>query len=172
MYTVSGHWDSSSTVKVCVTGGTLIDSGGACAGGSGILSFVRVVWDSSGITSGSLAVTTSLGDTTIAVNIAQPLSSGVMDSLTANQTLDTATTPATLTCPSATGGGCSIAYQYQWQLSYDNVIWQNLSGATSAQLPFSWPLSQTSYYRRVTINTVSNAFGYSNVAMLFVNTTQ
>ncbi len=168
LYTVSGNWDSASTVRFCINGGTLVDSGGTCAGGAGILSFVRVSWDSGGISSGSVAVTTSLGNDTIAVTIAQPLVVGQIDSAVLNQSLDTATTPATLTCSVTSGGGCSISFQYQWQQSPDNVVWQDISGATSAQLNFSGPLSQTSYYRRVATNTASNAFGYSNVATLTI----
>jgi hypothetical protein len=168
LYTVSGNWNSASTVRFCVSGGALVDSGGTCAGGAGILSFVRVIWDSGGVSSGSVAVTTSLGNDTIAVKIAQPLVVGQIDSAVLNQTLDTLATPGTLTCSTSAGGGCTVSFQYQWQQSYDNVIWQDISGATLAQLSFSGPLSQTTYYRRVTTNTVSNAFGYSNVATLSI----
>jgi hypothetical protein len=166
LYTVSGSWDSTSTVRFCVSGGTLVDSGGTCAGGAGILSFVRVSWDSGGVSSGSVAVTSSLGNDTISVTIAPPLLVGQIDSAVLNQSLDTLTTPNTLTCSNPTGGGCTVSFQYQWQQSFDNVIWQDISGATSAQLSFSGPLYQTTYYRRVTTNTVSNAFGYSNVATI------
>lgn len=168
LYTVSGNWDSASTVRFCISGGTLVDSGGTCAGGAGILSFVRVSWDSGGVSSGSVAVTTSLGNDTIAVTIAPPLVVGQIDSAVLNQSLDTLTTPGTLTCSTSTGGGCTVSFQYQWQQSYDNVIWQDISGATSAQLSFSGPLSQTTYYRRVTNNAVSNAFGYSNVVTISI----
>ena len=168
LYAVSATWDSGATVRFCLNGGTLVDSGGTCAGGYGILSFVRVTWDSGGQTSGSVSVTTSLGNDSISVTIAQPLSPGQIDSGVLNQNLDTATTPATLTCSTPSGGGCSISYQYQWQQSFDNVIWQNVSGGVSASLSFSGPLSQTNYFRRLTTNAVSNAFGYSNVATLSI----
>jgi hypothetical protein len=170
LYVVSAKWDSAWTARFCITGGTLVDSGGTCAGGSGILSFVRVTWDSGGQTSGSVAVTTSLGNESIAVTIARPLNPGQIDSGVLNQSPDTATTPASLSGSAPAGGGCSLAYQYQWQQSYDNVIWRNLNGATSAKLTFSAPINQTAYYRRVTTNTVSNAFGYSNVATLSLPT--
>jgi hypothetical protein len=98
--------------------------------------------------------------------IAPPLIVGQIDSSVLNQSLDTLTTPTTLTCSTPSGGGCTVSFQFQWQQSFDNVIWQNITGATSAQLGFSGPLIQTSYYRRVTTNSVSNAFGYSNVATL------
>jgi hypothetical protein len=168
LYTVSATWDSAATVRFCITGGMLVDSGGSCAGGSGILSFVRVAWDSGGQTAGSVTVTTSQGNDSISVTIAQPLVPGQIDSGILNQALDTVTTPATLTCSVDAGGGCSVTYQYQWQQSYDNVIWQDINGGSSAQLGFSGPLSQTTYYRRLTTNTVSNAFAYSNVATLSI----
>ena len=166
LYNISGQWQAGSTVQVCITGGILVDSGQACAGGSGILSFVRVAWDSGGITSGAVAVTTTQGNNTIAVTIAQALTPGQIDSAAVNQTLDSLTTPSTLTCSAPGGGGCSISYQYQWQQSFDNVIWRDMDSATSAQLSFSGPLSQTTYYRRIVTNVVSNAFGYSNVATI------
>jgi hypothetical protein len=168
LYTVSAAWDSAATVRFCITGGTLVDSGGACAGGSGILSFVRVAWDSGGQASGSVTVTTSMGNDSISVTIAQPLSPGQIDSGVLNQSLDTVTMPTALTCAAPSGGGCSFAYQYQWQQSFDNVIWQDINGGTAAQLDFSGTLSQTTYYRRLTTNSVSNAFGYSNVATLSI----
>ena len=168
LYAVSGKWDSTSTVRFCVTGGTLVDSGGTCAGGYGILSFVQVSWDSGGQRSGSVVVTTPQGNDSISVVISQPLSQGMIDTGVLNQSLDTATTPAALTCAAPTGGGCSIAYSYQWQQSSDNVIWRDIDGATSTQLGFSGPLSQTTYYRRLATNTISNAFGYSNVATISI----
>ena len=166
LYNIIGQWQAGSTVRVCVTGGTLVDSGSNCAGGGGIVSFVRVGWDSNAISPGSLAVTTSLGNDTIAVMIAQPLITGQIDSGVVNQALDTVTTPATLTCSTPAGGGCTLSFQYQWQQSFDNVVWQDIGDATSVQLSFSGPLFQTTYYRRLTTNTVSNAFGYSNVATI------
>jgi len=169
LYTVSGSLSSAATVRFCITGGTLVDSGGTCVGGRNILSFVRVAWNPGSQPSASLAATTSLGNKTIPVTIAQPMSPGMIDSAVLYQILDTATTPATLTCSAPLGGGCSFSYQFQWQQSFDNVIWQDTSGATSAQLSFTGPLSKTTYFRRVTTNAVSNAYGLSNVATLWVN---
>src|SRR5579862_4418932 len=61
LYNITGQWLPGSTVRVCVTGGTLVDSGAACAGGGGVLSFVRVQWDTGAPASGTIAVTSSLG---------------------------------------------------------------------------------------------------------------
>jgi hypothetical protein len=167
VYYITGPWDSASTVRVCVSAGMLVDSGSNCAGGGGILSFVRVVWDSSA--QGSIAVTSSVGNISLSVNITRPLSGGQVGSAVAWQTLDTLTTPATLTVSVPTGGACQPAYVYQWQQSTDNLTWVNIAGATSAQFSFSGPVNYNSYFRRVVTDNAANVMAYSNVAVVFVN---
>jgi len=167
-YNIVGQWQPGSTVRVCVTGGTLVDSGATCAGGNGILSFVRVRWDSGGQTTGTIAVTSSLGNISLSVSLTTPLSGGQINSSIANQSLDTSATPATLTAPSPTGGACQPAYVYQWQQSADNVVWVNVAGATGAQLSFLGPLAHTGYFRRLVTDNAANIQAYSNVAVILV----
>jgi hypothetical protein len=167
-YNIVGQWQPGSTVRVCVTGGTLVDSGATCAGGNGILSFVRVRWDSGGQTTGTIAVTSSLGNISLSVSLTTPLSGGQINSSIANQSLDTSATPATLTAPSPTGGACQPAYVYQWQQSADNVVWVNVAGATGAQLSFPGPLTHTGYFRRLVTDNAANIQAYSNVAVILV----
>jgi hypothetical protein len=169
LYNITGGWQPGSTVRVCVTGGTLIDSGATCAGGSGILSFVRVQWDTGAQTSGTIAVTSSLGNTSLSVSLTRPLSGGQIANSLASQTLDTLTTPATLTVSAPTGGACQPAYTYQWQQSADNVVWFNVTGATSAQFSFAGPLTYNGYFRRLVTDNASNVLAYSNVAVILVN---
>jgi hypothetical protein len=169
IYNITGTWQPGSTVRVCVTSGTLVDSGATCAGGGGILSFVRVQWDSGGQTSGSIAVTSSLGNTSLSVSLTKRLCGGRIDSSVAYQPLDTLTTPATLTVSAPSGGACQPSYAYQWQQSADNLIWMNVSGATTAQFSFSGPLSFNGYFRRVVTDNASNVLAYSNVAVIFLN---
>jgi hypothetical protein len=171
IYNIVGQWQAGSTVRVCVTGGTLVDSGATCAGGSGILSFVRVQWDSGGQTSGSIAVTSSLGNTSLSVSLTKRLCGGRIDSSVAYQPLDTLTTPAVLTVSAPSGGACQPAYAYQWQQSADNVVWVNIAGATSAQFSFPGPLSYNGYFRRVVTDNAANVMAYSNVAVIFLNRT-
>ena len=168
IYYITGPWDSASTVRVCVTGGALVDSGATCAGGNGILSFVRVRWDSTGQTSGTVAVTSSLGNASLSVSLTTPLSGGQIGSSVASQSLDTSATPATLTAASPTGGACQPAYVYQWQQSADNVVWVNVAGATGAQLSFLGPLAHTGYFRRLVTDNAANIQAYSNVAVILV----
>jgi hypothetical protein len=169
LYNITAQWQPGSTVRVCVTGGTLVDSGATCAGGNGILSFVRVRWDSGGQSTGTVAVTSSLGNTSLSVSLTTPLSGGQIDSSVAYQSLDTLTTPATLTVSAATGGACQPAYGYQWQQSADNLHWSVVPGATGAQFSFSGPLTQTGYFRRVVTDNAGNMVVYSNVAVIIVN---
>jgi hypothetical protein len=169
LYNITGQWQPGSTLRVCVTGGTLVDSGATCAGGGGILSFVRVQWDSGGQTSGSVAVTSSLGNTSLSVSLTKRLCGGRIDSTVAYQPLDTLTTPATLTVSAPTGGACQPAYAYQWQQSADNVVWVNVAGAISAQFSFTGPLSYNGYFRRVVTDNAANVLAYSNVAVIFLN---
>jgi hypothetical protein len=168
-YNIIGQWQPGSTVRVCVTSGTLVDSGATCADGSGILSFVRIQWDSGGQTSGSIAVTSSLGNTSLSVSLTKRLCGGRIDSAVAYQPLDTLTTPATLTVSAPTGGACQPSYAYQWQQSADNLVWTNVAGATSAQYSFSGPLSYNGYFRRVVTDNASNVLAYSNAAVIFLN---
>ncbi|MFD2603135.1 Ig-like domain-containing protein [Flavobacterium suzhouense] len=71
--------------------------------------------------------------------------------------------PALLTSSSAGTGGTS----YQWQESYDNSYWANITGATSAT--FQPPaLSSTRYYRRLYMNN-GCASAPSNVVLITVN---
>lgn len=169
LYNIVGQWQPGSTVRVCVTGGTLVDSGATCAGGNSILSFVRVVWDSGGQGSETIAVTSSLGNTSLSVSLTKPLSGGLVDSSVASQSLDTPATPATLTVSAPTGGACQPAYAYQWQQSADNLVWVNIAGATGAQLSFSGPVTQTGYFRRLVTDNAANVQAYSNVAVILVN---
>ena len=170
LYNINGQWQPGSKVRVCLTGGRLVDSASTCAGGSGILSFVRVSWDSNAQNSGTIAVTTSLGNCSFSVKMSKSLAGGVMDSGMAHQTVDTGTIPANLVASQPTGGACQPAYGFQWQQSPDNVIWKNIEGAGDAQLAFLRPLPQTTYFRRIVKDTAAQILAYSNVAVIFVNT--
>jgi hypothetical protein len=168
IYNITGQWQPGSTVRVCVTGGKLVDSGATCAGGSGILSFVRVQWDSGGQTSATLAVTSSLGNTSLSVSLTKPLSGGQINASVARQSLDTPSTPAALTASVPAGGACQPAYAYQWQRSADNVTWVNVAGATGAQFNFTGPITRTVYFRRTVTDNAAGIHAYSNVAVVLV----
>jgi hypothetical protein len=75
-----------------------------------------------------------------------PLSGG---GVSPNQSICRSTVPAAMTVSSVTGG--SGSYVYQWQRSTDNLIWTDISGATS--ISYTPPIQNTAgtfYFRRVT----------------------
>src|ERR1700733_10013314 len=76
-YVITGPWDSTSTMQVCLTGGQLADSTGTCTPTGWPLSFVLVTWNPG--TTGSLQLQSSNGNSTIAVSISSSLSGGVLD---------------------------------------------------------------------------------------------
>jgi hypothetical protein len=58
------------------------------------------------------------------------------------------TLPAPVTATTASDGACSGNYQYQWQVSYDNINFIDLPGATGKDLSFTTPPAQTAWYQR------------------------
>ena len=168
LYPITARWAAGSTIEVCVSGGVLADSGSTCA--VGVLSFVRVVWDSSASTSATITITSSLGNVSLPVTVASALIPGTLDSTVLNQALDTLTTPATLFGKVPTGGSCGPGYVYQWQQSPDNVVWNDISDSTGQQLVFSGPIPQTTYFRRKVTDLSSGGIAFSNVATLSVAT--
>jgi hypothetical protein len=68
-------------------------------------------------------------------------------SIGSNQNICGNSIPALLTSATPGAGGSS----YQWQESYDNSFWANLSGATSATYQPA-ALASSRYYRRLNIN--------------------
>jgi hypothetical protein len=70
----------------------------------------------------------------------------------------------TLTGSTATGG-TSATYTYQWQQSYDEIAWTNISGATSTSYAPS-SISRTTYFRRYVTNNAQSGLatvpGYFN----------
>jgi RHS repeat-associated protein len=65
----------------------------------------------------------------------------------------------------AANGGTSATYTYQWQQSYDEISWTNISGATSTS--YTPPsMSRTTYFRRFVTNNAQSGLatvpGYFN----------
>jgi RHS repeat-associated protein len=81
-------------------------------------------------------------------------------------TLVSGTSPGLLTS-TPTGGGCSGAYQYQWQSSTDDVTFSNISGATSSSYN-PGVLTATVYYQVVV--TCSGQIANSAVAQMTIGT--
>lgn len=170
-YTISGTWDSTAAMQVCVSGGTILDTSasGGCTVNGAPLAAVVIAWNDGG-PGGSLTVTTSQGNASLNVAITSPLLPGMIDSAVISQTVDTLSIPLTITCLPDTGGSCSPVYVYQWQQSDNAVDWVDMAGDSSQNLGFTSPMSQTTYFRRKVTETGSGSIGYSTVAVVFVNT--
>lgn len=167
LYTINGTFDSSSTMKVCVTGGIIDTSNASCAEGEW-LPFVKIAWNNN-ITNGSILITSSSGNDSLDVGITLPLAGGTIDSASLVQLSDSTREPAAIHCSAPAGGGCSPSYVYQWQQSANNMAWDDIPNATGQYLSFSAPVLLTTYYRRKTKTTESDAVAYTQAAAVVIN---
>jgi hypothetical protein len=167
-YNIQGNWDSLSTMKVCLTGGVIADSTDTtmCTRTGAPLNAITVIWNN--VTSGSLVLTSSIGDTTLNTAITTPLSGGAVDTTVKTQMIGNDSIPATINCTAASGGACSPSYLYQWQQSSDIVSWTDMPGATEQNLTIDSGLTKSVYYRRKVIESPSGSLAYSDVAAVFV----
>jgi hypothetical protein len=125
-----------------------------------------VVWDN--VSSGSLGLTSTQGDTTLTVQGTTPLSGGSIVGSLKTQSVQYNAMPGGINCSPASGGACSPNYTYQWQESVDNVNWTDIKGATGQNLGFTASKKQTVYCRRKVTEIVSGSIAYSDVAMVDV----
>jgi len=152
LYTINGNFDSSHTWTICVTGGSIDGIDSSCEQGKWD-PFVKISWNGDSV--GSLQLTSDSGN--------------AIDSVVVIQVVDSVTTPNTILCSVASGGGCAPSYLYQWQQSADNLTWVDLPDATSRNLEFSTAIQQSAYYRRRAKTPTSDAIAYSSVAAIFIN---
>jgi hypothetical protein len=166
-YNIKTGGDSSTSIKVCFTGGMASDStGSACISKKGPFAIITVKWIKPG--AASLSVTSSKGNSTINISVTSQLTAGSINNAVVLQTIKYDSIPLTISCSVDTGGSCSPAYAYQWQQSFDMLGWTNLSGANSQNLTISSGLKQTTFYRRKVTETTSGSISYSNVATIDV----
>jgi hypothetical protein len=165
-YLITGNWDSTSFMYICIKGGTIQATGDSCTQRGAPVSQVLVSWTTIG--NGTIVVTSSLGNAGMNVGIVGALVPGSIDSLSRSQVISPGDTPKTITCSAASNGACSPMYVYQWQRSIDRVSWQNMDRITGASLTIDSALTQTTFYRRQVTETTSSAVSYSDVASVFV----
>ena len=166
LYTINGNFDSSHTWTICVTGGSIDGIDSSCEQGKWD-PFVKISWNGDSV--GSLQLTSDSGNASLHVAITTQLTGGAIDSVVVIQVVDSVTTPNTILCSVASGGGCAPSYLYQWQQSADNLTWVDLPDATSRNLEFSTAIQQSAYYRRRAKTPTSDAIAYSSVAAIFIN---
>lgn len=170
-YTISGNWDSLSTMQVCISSGTIAGSSATsnCTATGAPLATVLVLWNDSASNTGSISLSSSIGNATLSINFAEPLIPGAIDSVSQTQMVAPDSIPSSIHCSLDTGGSCSPSYSYQWQQSPDAVSWTDIAGANAQNLSFDSALAQTTFFRRKVTETGSGTIGYSNVAVVTLN---
>ncbi|WP_419699436.1 DUF6443 domain-containing protein [Mucilaginibacter sp. NFX135] len=165
-YSVSSSYVSANSQTYWeLSGGVIAGTGSSIETRPGISS-ISVIWnDGGGVKTINLHIYGSNLSGSLTIGTIVPLSPG---SLTGNvsQTVAYKSIPATITCSTASGGGCPpVIENYQWQQSTDQSVWTDIPGVTGQDLTFYSPIFATTYFRRkVTSN--SYQVGYSNVAVV------
>lgn len=166
-YLISGQWDVNSTMQVCLKGAVIQGLNGTCTGNSTPASAVLVIWNA-GVTQGSLNLSSTAGNATLAVSVTPPLQAGSITTASKVQAVGYNSIPAAIHCGADIGGSCKPAYLHQWQQSMDNVHWSDIPGANGQDLLSIPALKQTSFFRRKTVESASGSIAYSNAAAVSV----
>lgn len=161
-YNIQGNL--SEGAQLCINGGKIVGSSSTCITNlsSG---YVRVVWTGS---KGSITLTSSGANFSQQINVTTPLQGGTITSSTKKQFIGYEKSPSNISCTAPTGGACTASYVFQWQQSLDNLNWQNITGAMSQNLASISSLTQTTFFRRKTIDNNSGSIVYSDEAVVFV----
>lgn len=160
-YNISGNIPVGT--KLCISGGKLSNSS-TCANELSV-GFVKIVWSG---TSGSITLTSDSGSLSKAVRITLPLQPGDIETNGKKQFIKYNNSPSFISCTMPTGGGCGASYSFQWQRSLDNLDWENIIGATGQNLSSVTALTETYFYRRKTVESISGSIMYSNSAVVYV----
>jgi hypothetical protein len=162
-YNIQSNLPESS--RLCVTGGTISGDSSACTSSLNV-GFVRVIW--SGV-QGSLNFTSSEGNFSLQISVTGPLQPGSIDSAAKEQFINYNESPSSISCTMSTGGACAASYSYQWQQSSDKLKWEDISGAINQNLNNISAPGQTRFFRRKTIENVSQTTVYSGAAVVYVS---
>ena len=163
-YTISGNWDSATTMKVCLNGGRINDSSfvNGCTGTGGPLAAIIVVWNDQPDLSISLSSTK--GNALLQVNHTYSLSGGFINDSLKQQSINAGNIPSIISCTKSNGGSCSPNYSYQWQQSFDGMNWKDIVAATTENLNFDSTIVQSTFYRRKVLENNSGSIAYSDMA--------
>jgi len=155
-YTASGA-ANGSTYSWSASNGTI--SGSSTSLG------VKITWNSG---NGKATLTTSNPSGTWQLNVTTvaPLAAGTTS--ISSENINYNSTPQGFSCTAASGGYCTPSYTYQWQQSTNDVSFTNISGATSLNLSFSSPITQTTYYRNMVTETNTGSTAYTGAVTVFV----
>jgi hypothetical protein len=165
-YMITGQWDSSSSARLCITGG-ILNSGDSCISLQTSPAMVLVIWNDS-VADRKIEVTSDLGNASLIVTGTIELTGGVVDDSDEVQIFDADQLTYTFHCATPTGGSCDPHYTYQWQRSTTQLNWTNVQGATGKDLEYSGTITACTFFRRVTKETQSNIVAYSDSGQLMI----
>lgn len=97
----------------------------------------------------------------ISVVSSLPLTSGAITS--SAQTVRYDEVVSVISASPATGGGCSGSYQYQWQYSYDNNVFDDIDSAITASLTLVETLDSSVYFRRRVVCGIDTMYTSSQI---------
>ena len=166
-YLIQGTWDSSSTMQICVNGGTIVPLNASCSGNGSPVSAILVIW-STGDSAPSINVTSSKGNPSLIVTPTTPLQAGTILDSSKTQSIGFDSAAPTIYCGPDSGGSCNPVYVHQWQQSQDQVNWTDITNATGQNLMLVPAQHQTIFFRRKTTETVSGSIAYSGAAAVMV----
>jgi hypothetical protein len=101
----------------------------------------------------------------VAVLMIRPLSSGTIGNWP--KTIPPATSPGTISATTPQSGECNGNYTFQWQTSNDGNTFNDIAGATTANLTNAPVINQQTFIRRKTI--CNNETAFTNVAIIKMN---
>jgi hypothetical protein len=172
-YIISGAWDSTSNMQLCVTGGSFKSNDSTLHNctkkGGAPLGSVLIVWNNPG--TGSLSVSSALGNFSFNVTVVLPMHPGLIDTASKYQKIGYGTIPSAIVCSNDMGGNCTPIFSNQWQQSSDKVSWINISGSTG-KIFQPGPLTVSTFFRRRVTEKNSGTIDYSDIAevdVLFKN---
>jgi hypothetical protein len=154
-------------MHVCAPGASFVPLNGSCTNNGAPVASVQLVWQS-GITSATLALTSSKGNASLAVSVTTPLQAGAIVAVNRLQSIAFRAIPTIIQCGVDSGGACSPVYTHQWQQSLDQISWTNIQSATGQNLVIGPSQEQTIFFRRQTVETQSGTVAYSNIATVQV----
>jgi len=155
-FNISGNWNTGMQM-------TWTSSGNITGSSSGTpLPQVQIIFNTSGFVKVQTFDNVNGTQTyTLNVTVAGPVSIGAISP--SSQTIDYGHNPV-VTGGAPSGGACNANYQYQWQISYDNSSWSDVSGATAQNLSYTSGITQTTYFREKLTDITGGTSAISNTA--------
>jgi len=166
-YLISTTDTVGSGIHISLTNGAFTQTGNTSLNDS-LVSYVLVTWNS-GASSASISFSSPSGSTNNTINITSLLQPGGIDTSYLQQTINYNAAITSFNCSAANGGSCSPSYSYQWQQSTDNLVWNDITGATNQNFDASISITQTTYLRRKVTETASGSVAYTATATVYVN---